>query len=139
MYAAGTELGEREPVLRRPVAAVPLEAVRGVLPGERAHRAVAQNLRDDARRGHRGALSVRPWEALYLGTERQVAIGQAAPGVRPQHREGSGEGLLVGRSDAELVDPPGREGHHGDSLRTAEHLPEDPLTGGDVEDFRVVD
>ena len=84
MNPAGTEFGEGEPVLGRPVPSVASEPVAVVGLGEGAHRVVAEDLGHNARSCNRSAPSVGPGQTLHLGTELQVAVSKSAPGARPQ-------------------------------------------------------
>ena len=83
MNPAGTEFGEGEPVLGRPVPSVSPEPVPVVGLGEGAHRVVAEDLGHNARSCNGSAPSVGPGEALHLRAERQVAVSKTAPGARP--------------------------------------------------------
>src|SRR5215203_1462475 len=139
MNPAGTEFGEGEPVLGRPVPSVTSEPVAVVGLGEGAHRVVAEDLGHNARSCNRGAPGVGPGQALYLGAECQVAVREPTPGPRSQGVEGPAERFAVCRADPVAINPPGRVGYYGYSLGPAEQRVEDLLPHRGPQQFGVVD
>ena len=139
MNPAGTEFGEGEPVLGRPVPSVASEPVAVVGLGEGAHRVVAENLGHNARSRNRSAPGIGPGQALDPGAERQVAVSKTAPGARLQCVESPAQGFAVRHADAVMVDPPGRVGYYGYSLGPAEQRVEDLLPHRGPKQFGIVD
>src|SRR5918994_5532028 len=139
MNPAGTEFGEGEPVLGRPVPSVASEPVAVVGLGEGAHRVVAEDLGHNARSCNRSAPGVCPGQALYLSAERQVAVREATPGARLQGVQSPAQGFAVRHTDPVTVDPPGRVGYYGYGLCPAEQRAEDLLPHRGPQQFGVVD
>src|SRR3712207_5718197 len=138
MHPTRSGLSQGQAVLGSSISPVTLKAVARMLVRQHPHRTVPQDLRHHARRRDRGALAVRPRQALNLRPEFEVPIREAAPGVGAQAFQGAPESLPVRGAYAVTVDPPSREGDDAESPGTLEYLLVELLAQADVEGFGVV-
>jgi hypothetical protein len=81
MDPARSRFRESHPMLLRPISAVPLETIAGVIFRESVHCVIPEYLRHHARRGDRRARAVSPRQALHIGTKLQIAVGENASGA----------------------------------------------------------
>jgi len=121
------------------IATVALEPVAGMVLREGTHRVVPHDFGHHASRGDRRAPSVGPRETLYIGTKLHVAVGEPAPRMGVQRREGLSQGFAVRLPDAVAIDPPGGEAYDRNSLGAAEQGAEDLLSQIRTQRFGVVD
>jgi hypothetical protein len=83
-------------MLLRPISAVPLETIAGVIFRKSVHCMIPEYLRHYARRRDRRARAVSLRQALHIGTKLQIAVGEATPGPRIEHLDSPRESFRVG-------------------------------------------
>lgn len=140
MELARAPLSNHGGVPRRDVADVRRKPVHGIERVHAPHRAVADNLRDDRRRGNRGALLVSVDDGAVgrrRGAEPET-VDETCLGGRRERGESSGERAQVRAMQAEAIDLAGGHRLNGDAGGAGEDSAEDLLALVRAELLRVV-